>query len=179
MKELCVLFLAYVRSLMDGKYVGGWMIVVVGGTLFWEADAPAAGKAAPTMTDTSAVEQVIRRALSLQGTTYVYGGKTPAGFDCSGFAGYVYRQVGVALPGSSRAQFKVGDKISLENAQQGDLVFFSIYGDRINHVGILLDEVSEKTPFIHATSSRGVRIDYLEQDYYAQRLVGARTVIDR
>ena len=54
-----------------------------------------------------------------------------------------------------------------------------IYGDRINHVGILLDTVSGKTPFVHATSSRGVRIDYLKQDYYAQRLVGVRTVVER
>ncbi len=80
------------------------------------------------------------------------------------------------MPGSSRAQFKRGTPVSLEEAQRGDLVFFSIYGDRINHVGILLDTVSGNTPFVHATSSRGVRIDQLEGAYYASRLVGARTV---
>lgn len=122
------------------------------------------------------VDQLIERALELRGTPYVYGGKTPDGFDCSGYARYVYQQVGVTLPGSSRAQFTVGAAVSLEKAQRGDLVFFSIYGDRINHVGILLDTVSGSTPFVHATTSRGVRIDQLEDTYYASRLVGFRTV---
>ena len=122
------------------------------------------------------VDQLIELALNLRGTPYVYGGKTPAGFDCSGYARYVYQQVGVTLPGSSRAQFTSGTSISLDEAQRGDLVFFSIYGDRINHVGILLDTVSGSTPFVHATSSRGVRIDQLEDAYYASRLVGARTI---
>ncbi len=126
--------------------------------------------------DPDPVDQLIEQALLLRGTPYVYGGKTPEGFDCSGYARYVYRQVGVTLPGSSRAQFKVGTPIDLEDAQRGDLVFFSIYGDRINHVGILLDTVSGNTPFVHATSSRGVRIDNLEDTYYISRLVGARTV---
>lgn len=123
------------------------------------------------------VDRLIEQALVLRGTPYKYGGKTPAGFDCSGYARYVFQQVGITLPGSSRAQFTAGTAVSLEEAQRGDLVFFSIYGDRINHVGILLDTVSGSTPFVHATSSRGVRIDQLEDDYYASRLVGARTIL--
>ena len=173
--------LFYLRSLLLRRRVRWLAIVVVGSTSLRMSNAPSAAENAPlTMADdTSATEQVIRRALSLQGTPYVYGGKTPAGFDCSGFAGYVYRHVGITLPASSRAQFQEGTKVSLEEARRGDLVFFSIYGDRINHVGILLDTVSAKTPFVHATSSRGVRVDYLEQDYYSQRFVGVRTVLDR
>ena len=147
--------------------------------LIWILDAPAAEQATAPVSDTSAIEQIIRRAMSLQGTPYVYGGKTPAGFDCSGFAGYVFREAGIILPGSSRAQFQEGTPVSLEKAKRGDLVFFSIYGDKINHVGVLLDSVSDKTPFIHATSSRGVRVDHLEQDYYSQRFVGIRSLLDR
>ncbi|MGB3779190.1 MAG: C40 family peptidase [Tunicatimonas sp.] len=157
-----------------------WAIVFILGILLTSslAKAPHPPKSELTVADTSdPVDQLIEQALRLRGTPYVYGGKTPAGFDCSGYARYVYQQVGVTLPGSSRAQFTSGTPISLDNAQRGDLVFFSIYGDRINHVGILLDTVSGNTPFVHATSSRGVRIDQLEDTYYASRLVGARTVL--
>ena len=155
-----------------------WAILFILGTLLTGlAQAPSTLTPEPVSEEIpDPIDQLIEQALLLCGTPYVYGGKTPAGFDCSGYARYVYQQVGVTLPGSSRAQFKVGTAVSLEEAQRGDLVFFSIYGDRINHVGILLDTVSESTPFVHATSSRGVRVDRLEDTYYTSRLVGARTV---
>ena len=160
-----------------GRFNIGAILFVSGTLLMGLTQPPPSSKPEPPSTEhPDPVDRLIEQALTLRGTPYKYGGKTPAGFDCSGYARYVYQQVGVTLPGSSRAQFTMGTAVSLEEAQRGDLVFFSIYGDRINHVGILLDTVSGSTPFVHATSSRGVRIDRLEDAYYVSRFVGARTI---
>ena len=168
---------SFLRALTGWGRFNAWVILFILGTLLTGlAQVPSSRPEVSVAATADPIDQLIEQALLLRGTPYVYGGKTPAGFDCSGYARYVYQQVGVTLPGSSRAQFTSGILISLDEAQRGDLVFFSIYGDRINHVGILLDTVSGSTPFVHATSSRGVRIDQLEDVYYASRLVGARTI---
>lgn len=56
------------------------------------------------------------------GTPYVFGGASPAGFDCSGYVQFVYAQFGVSLPHSVSGQAAAGKKISIEDAQPGDIV---------------------------------------------------------
>lgn len=166
------------RSLTGWGRFNLWSVLLALGILLTGlVRAPPSSVPEPSTNNSDSVDQLIEQALRLRGTPYVYGGKTPDGFDCSGYARYVYQQIGVTLPSSSRAQFTMGTSVALDEAQRGDLVFFSIYGDRINHVGILLDTVSGHTPFVHATTSRGVRIDQLEDAYYASRLVGVRTIL--
>lgn len=75
----------------------------------------------------SAVVDIARRYV---GTPYVYGGSSPAGFDCSGFTAYVFAQVGVSIPRSSSAQRNAGRVVSAAEARPGDLVWWP------GHVGI-------------------------------------------
>ena len=65
---------------------------------------------------------VLGIAASLAGIWYVYGGTTPAGFDCSGFTGYVYGKIGISLPRTAEQQRQFTTPVS--NPQPGDLVFF-------------------------------------------------------
>jgi peptidoglycan DL-endopeptidase CwlO len=75
---------------------------------------------------------VVSIAMRYLGVPYVWGGASPAGFDCSGLVMYVFAQIGIALPHSSYAQFAIGTPVSLSQLQPGDLVFF----DGASHVGI-------------------------------------------
>jgi len=84
----------------------------------------------PTRAPRSSIMSIARRYL---GAPYVWGADGPNSFDCSGFTMFVYRQVGVSLPHSSRAQIGYGQRVSRANLAPGDLVFF---GSPIHHVGI-------------------------------------------
>lgn len=106
---------------------------------------PAAGDGRP---------EVVSIALEYLGVPYVWGGSSPAGFDCSGLVQYVYARIGVTLPRTSRSQFRAGSHISpsaLDQLVMGDLVFFGYDGDpeRVHHVGIYCGSGN----FIHAPST--------------------------
>ena len=89
-------------------------------------------------------QEVVDKALSLQGTPYVWGGTTPQGFDCSGFTKYVYAQLGISLPRTSEQQAAVGTPVqNLAEAQPGDLVLFAGSDGTPSspgHVGIYLGQ---------------------------------------
>ena len=75
--------------------------------------------------------EVVNIARTLLGIPYVYGGETPAGFDCSGFTQYVFGKAGVSIPRTASAQQSAATPVS--DPQPGDLVF---YGYPAWHVGI-------------------------------------------
>lgn len=121
--------------------------------------------------DRDAIAATAQRFLGLP---YRWGGASPAGFDCSGFVCYVYRQVyDVSLPHNSSALYKKTKTVTLRNSARGDLVFFSTdRRGRVSHVGIYLGAGR----FIHATSSRGVIISHLSERYYKRRFISIRRV---
>lgn len=77
--------------------------------------------------------EVVSIAMKYLGCPYRWGATGPSSFDCSGLTSFVYAQVGVRLPRTSRAQIGAGQRVSRANLQPGDLVFF---GSPIHHVGI-------------------------------------------
>jgi len=123
----------------------------------------------------AAVSELLLRALALVDVPYRYGGRTPAGFDCSGFVGYVYGEaVGVALPRRSEEIGQLGSALSRDALAAGDLVFFNTLGRPYSHVGIYLGE----DRFVHAPARRGrVRVERLSEPYWVARYNGARRVM--
>ena len=103
------------------------------------------------------------------GTPYRYGGSTPeTGFDCSGLVHYSFGQNGVNVPRTSLEQFREAVKISLNDAQEGDILFFEDQ-EKLSHVGIFIGDGR----FVHApTSGRSVSIGSLDNPYYQMHLVG-------
>lgn len=118
----------------------------------------------------TALEETIDELL---GTPYKWAGRTPNGFDCSGFTSYVFAKFGVELARSSKDQAKQGSPVKKSELQAGDLVFFNTSGKGISHVGIYVGDGK----FAHSASNKGVIISKLSESYYAKRYVTARRVL--
>lgn len=128
------------------------------------------------------IADMISYAKRFIGTRYVRGGKSPKGFDCSGFTSYVFDQFGYSLSRSSAGQYGQGVKLSRDEVAAGDLLFFTgrnSRSGRVGHVGIALsnDPETGEITFIHAAISGGIRIDRISAPYYASRYIGARRVM--
>lgn len=125
---------------------------------------------------------LVNYATSFIGLPYRRGGKTPKGFDCSGFTGYVFRTIGIRLGASSRDQYLQGEPVKTEELRPGDLVFFSGRAggvSRVGHVGMVIDRDPDSgtVRFIHSTHRLGITVSRLDEPYYDRRYMGARRVI--
>lgn len=116
--------------------------------------------------------ELVVRSLSLVDTPYRYGGRTPAGFDCSGFVGYVFAESGGgSLPRRTEEIWRIGDRVARSELAVGDLVFFNTLGRRFSHVGIYIGD----GVFVHAPARGGrVRAERLTDAYWEARYNGAR-----
>ncbi|MEW5762568.1 MAG: C40 family peptidase [Bacillota bacterium] len=119
---------------------------------------------------------VIRTAQRFLGTPYVWGGTTALGIDCSGFTYRVYQVNGIRLPRDADRQFDAPRARPVDKPAPGDLVFFSgshagLHG--VSHVGIYLGAGE----FIHASSGRGVVVNRLDDPYYRDHYLGARSFL--
>lgn len=117
------------------------------------------------------------RSVSMQytGVPYVSGGTTPRGFDCSGFAQYVFANLGIELNRPVAGQLENGVIIAKEDLQCGDLVFFQNttgWGHFASHVGIYIGNGQ----MIHS-GNNGVAVVDFEDAYYTNHFMCARRVI--
>ena len=124
-------------------------------------------------------DSILERGMSLIGTRYRFGGTSEAGFDCSGFIGYLFREeAGMNLPRSTREMINVdAPLVTRSDLKPGDLLFFATNGrrGRVSHAGIYLGD----NQFIHSSSRRsgGVRIDSLGDSYWSKTFIEAKRAL--
>jgi cell wall-associated NlpC family hydrolase len=125
--------------------------------------------------------RVLDSGEELIGTPYVWGGSTPAGFDCSGFVQYVFREHGVELPRTSRQMAHAGVHVPARIASlaPGDLMLFDGTSSTISHVAIY----AGNGRILHSSASaHGVGYDRLDDTkrgrYFVSHFVAARRVIE-
>ncbi len=115
-------------------------------------------------------DYVAFEAMKYVGVPYKYGGVDLEGMDCSGLVNTVYSRFGVILPRRSRDIARAGIEVHPDSMLPGDILAFSSKpGGPVNHVGIYIGGGK----FVHASSSRGVVVDSLNE-YYLKRLVTVR-----
>lgn len=128
-------------------------------------EAPAATQSSGS---SSRAQAAVDAALSKVGSRYVWGTSGPNTFDCSGLTSWAYRQVGINLSRSSKAQWSsAGVKVSKSDLRPGDLVF---YYSPVSHVGLYIGNGK----IVHAANPRsGVNITSLN----SMSFTGARRVV--
>lgn len=122
-----------------------------------------------------APDDILRKAIEKWlGTPYRYGGMSVSGIDCSGFTTMIFDEVyGVHLPRRAKDQYLLGRGVDAASLKQGDLVFFQLPKTRaVSHVGIYLSNGQ----FAHASTSSGVMISSLNEDYWTKLYKGARRI---
>ncbi len=129
-------------------------------------------------------QKFIDYSMGLQGTRYMYGGKTPnPGIDCSGLITYSARQsLGIDLTGNAQMIYDKTTPVSIDEAVPGDLVFFkSSPFSRISHVGIFLgknegiNDFGNQNLFLNAASGgsrTGVIVSGLNENYWKRTYYG-------
>jgi len=109
------------------------------------------------------------------GVPYKKGGSSAMGMDCSGFVHVVFdKSINLDLGRTTSEQFKLGQEVKKRDLKYGDLVFFDFTGEKkkVTHVGIYVGN----SQFVHASTTRGVVTDRLDQTEYLQSYVGAKRV---
>lgn len=141
---------------------------ILAGSTLWVPPAPGGAEGGDAADLGARLEAVARAYL---GRPYRWGARGPDAFDCSGFVGRVYEELGVALPRTTRELWNALAPVA--EPQPGDLVFFSFSGNGVDHVGIYLGDGR----FVHANSLKNrVMIEPLDAPWYRRVYLGARRV---
>jgi cell wall-associated NlpC family hydrolase len=136
------------------------------------APKPAApAPAAPVLSSGGGGGGIVANAMKFVGSRYVFGGTSPAGFDCSGFVYYIHNRSGAPIGRGMWQQYNGGAHVSMNSLQPGDTVFFAnTYMPGLSHDGIYIGGGQ----FIHASDERtGVTVSSLYTGYWQAHYVGA------
>jgi len=130
-------------------------------------------------TEVSKEDKIVDTAKEFLGIKYVWAANGPDCFDCSGFTKYVYKQNGITLPRYSGHQANAGIKVSFDELEKGDLVFFDTehkFRGKVNHVGIYIGDGK----FIHASSAKKKVIitSFDKKPFYKRRFLRGERVIN-
>lgn len=124
-------------------------------------------------------DKIVKFANQFKGVRYKWGGTTKSGMDCSGLVYESFKANHIYLPRISRDMAKKGNKIALKKVQKGDLLFFKTGNRRnsINHVALVTYVKYGTIKFIHSTTSKGVTISSLQENYWNKAFYEARRVL--
>jgi len=107
-----------------------------------------------------------------KGTQYQWGGTTHRGVDCSALMQHLFSDAAhLSLPRTTGEQIRRGVRVAQYRLKAGDLVFFQT-GPHRRHVGVYIGD----SQFIHASSSQGVTVSTLTDNYWQARFITARRV---
>jgi cell wall-associated NlpC family hydrolase len=126
-------------------------------------------------------QEITDYARKFVGTTYKYAGQSPStGFDCSGFTSYVLKGFGVSLSPASAVQSTTGRRVSLDQVQAGDLLFFGESEKKIQHVALVVKRDKSGITCVHSTTSRGVMVENVSvSTYWKPKILFGRDVLGR
>jgi peptidoglycan DL-endopeptidase CwlO len=114
----------------------------------------------------SIIQQAMTTKLLTAGRRYRFGGKTIAGFDCSGFVCFVYQAVFSGFPYQDTSTLRFGSNfVAVAKAAPGDLIYFPPQEDMIAHVGIVISDQE----WIGSQSSTGVAVVKMNNPYWRAR----------
>ena len=122
------------------------------------------------------IGNMLLQAVSLMGIPYKWGGNNPeTGMDCSGLIRYVYQKsFGINLPRTAAEMAKVGKRISIDDIQPGDLLFFNTRGFNSSHIGLYLGN----NQFLQSQKT-GTDIQITElKGYWREKFNGAKRIVE-
>lgn len=127
----------------------------------------AAGNRLTAMTESELRDSIVCFASDYLDTPYVYAGRSPSGFDCTGFVYFVFNHFGIVTSRASSGYENVGEFVETDCAQPGDIILFTGTNSdirKVGHAGIIYQNADGMLYFIHSSSSRnhfGVTITLL------------------
>ena len=128
-------------------------------------------------------DSIVDYSQTFIGTTYIWGGSSPEGFDCSGFVHYVFKKFGIQVSRASSGYENEGTEVPIETCVPADLILFTGTDHtrrKVGHLGIVINNDNGIVDFIHSSSSKkhfGVCITRYNESGYTKRFLRVISVL--